>query len=260
MMTNNTLMCVVICLLISSVGLAQGKKPLNKKGVLEVTEVVASAPSKYRSKAMTEAVQTINEFGVDFQITPDIEAELRTAGGDENLITAVRTNYRARKAEPAPASKSIAPPDPAKVAGMALAVEAYNLQYRGFYSNAVAQARKAVAEDPKNAYAHAVLGYALAETSQYIEAEKEAREALRLNEKSAIAYLTLGGIHFHQNRYDDAEQEMKYAIALDPNLSDAYNDIGVLYLVRNRVDEAEQSYVRAVSVAADNPVTRTNLS
>lgn len=50
-----------------------------------------------RTKALQsrQIVQTINNNGVDFQVTPPIESELVAAGARPEVLTAVRNNYRA---------------------------------------------------------------------------------------------------------------------------------------------------------------------
>jgi hypothetical protein len=50
-----------------------------------------------------ELVSQIEKRGVDFTVTPDVEKRLRAAGASDEVIAAVRVNYRGGSSTPAPA-------------------------------------------------------------------------------------------------------------------------------------------------------------
>lgn len=72
----------------------QAKRPYEKDKLLRVVQLNALPTS--------EIVQAIEQRGVDFQITSQIESEFRAAGARPEVIDAMRKNYRA--ASPPPAS------------------------------------------------------------------------------------------------------------------------------------------------------------
>ncbi|MBI4874763.1 MAG: hypothetical protein HY822_09040 [Acidobacteria bacterium] len=83
---------------------AQGPKPITKQGLIDALRI--------GGLTLQELVQFVRERGVDFQVTPEVEAELRTAAAQRELIDAVRTSFRgaaqagAPPAAAAPLSKS----------------------------------------------------------------------------------------------------------------------------------------------------------
>ena len=77
------LLCTFLCL---TAPVAQTVKPFSKEVLLN-----AVRSKRYTTEALVEAVQ---RRGVDFQVTPQIEAEFRQAGAFPALIAAMRANYR----------------------------------------------------------------------------------------------------------------------------------------------------------------------
>jgi hypothetical protein len=68
-------------------GLAESKKPISKKGLLEAIRLNGLSTS--------ELIDRVQERGVNFQMTDDDARELQQAGARPELIEAVRANYRA---------------------------------------------------------------------------------------------------------------------------------------------------------------------
>jgi S1-C subfamily serine protease len=73
---------------------AQQKKPITKTGLL--------AALQHGGLTATEMVREIQRYGVDFQLTPQIEAELRRAGATPAVLRAVGVNYRSSNTTPSP--------------------------------------------------------------------------------------------------------------------------------------------------------------
>lgn len=71
-------------------------RPITKRGLLDALKIGGLTSG--------ELVRKIGERGVSFPLTPDVEEELRKAGASQQLIDAVRNNYRG--------PKSAAPPPP----------------------------------------------------------------------------------------------------------------------------------------------------
>ncbi len=83
---------VIVALMTANVAHMQGKKPYDQGTLLRVVQLNALPTS--------EVVEKINERGVDFQMTTQIESEFRSAGARPEVIQAMRSNYRASTAQP----------------------------------------------------------------------------------------------------------------------------------------------------------------
>lgn len=81
-------------LLVSAATLLAQAKPISRQGLVEALKIGGLTPQ--------ELVQLVGQRGVSFKLTPDAEAELRTAGATPALIEAVRAGYRAPAAPAAP--------------------------------------------------------------------------------------------------------------------------------------------------------------
>src|SRR5262249_10149123 len=81
----------------------QTRTPYDKERLLKVVRLNALSTQ--------EVVQAVQQRGVDFQLTPAVEAEFKDAGARPELIDALRTNYRAT-AHATPPSKPSGPSGP----------------------------------------------------------------------------------------------------------------------------------------------------
>jgi hypothetical protein len=89
------------CLLLAfSIAIAQTqtKPPYDKDKLIKVVQLNALTTK--------EIVEAVNGRGVDFKVTPDVEAEFRQAGARPELIEALRKNYR----QPAKSETTTTPP------------------------------------------------------------------------------------------------------------------------------------------------------
>jgi hypothetical protein len=88
------------CLLMSLQNVSAQKyegTPATKQGIIK-----ALTSKQFQTR---EIVQRINARGVDFQVTPSVQAELVAAGARPEIIEAVRSNYRVSSAPPKPGPK-----------------------------------------------------------------------------------------------------------------------------------------------------------
>jgi len=85
----------LLALLSHSSGLAQTKRPITKKGLLEAVQI--------NGLTTKELVVRIQQRGVDFELTSDDEADFRRAGARPEIISTARENYR-------PAAVAVAAP------------------------------------------------------------------------------------------------------------------------------------------------------
>jgi hypothetical protein len=98
--TGRVIVVLVASILLAmvAVGVAemQAKQPYDRDKLLRVVQLNA-LPT-------TEVVQAIQQRGVDFQMTSDIESQFRGAGARPEVIDAMRANYRSAPSRPAPSS------------------------------------------------------------------------------------------------------------------------------------------------------------
>lgn len=98
------------------------------------------------------------------------------------------------------------------------------------YGMAADELRKAIGEDPHNAYAHALLAISLAETQKPADALAAARQAVQLAPDSSFSFYVLGIVLFAQNQYREAESAARQAIQLSPRDENAYALLGNILL------------------------------
>ncbi|MFL6285176.1 MAG: tetratricopeptide repeat protein [Pyrinomonadaceae bacterium] len=75
-----------------SAAYAQAKKPISKDGLVKAVRINGLSTS--------ELIQQIQSRGVSFQMTPEVEAEMRQAGARPEVIEAARSNYRPSPSAP----------------------------------------------------------------------------------------------------------------------------------------------------------------
>lgn len=86
---------LLLTLVSASPASMQARKPISKKGLLEAVQI--------NGLTTKELVVRIQQRGVDFELTPDAEAEFARAGARPEIIAAIRDNYRPAAAPAAPA-------------------------------------------------------------------------------------------------------------------------------------------------------------
>ncbi len=227
------------------------------------------------------------------------EEAAKTAGSGAEELRQVAAEF-ARQDKPADSAiKSYQAGKATERASMAHSRIARILALRGWNADmtarAVAEARKALELDAKNADARAVLVLAYDRNNQYdaaIQAGKEATEldrtnaeafaflaeayadkapmdprareaaltALRLNDKSPYAHRNYGYVLETERDYAAAAGEYLNAIALAPALSPFYLDLGrVYYMKLNKYDDAITALRRATELDPGNPQSFTEL-
>lgn len=92
---------VAVCLAAAQVW-GQGAKPITLKGLTDALKI--------GGLRQTELVKIIQERGVDFQLTRENEAALKTAGANAELLLAVHDNYRGAPPAATTPPSNVAPP------------------------------------------------------------------------------------------------------------------------------------------------------
>ncbi len=147
--------------------------------------------------------------------------------------------------------------------------------------------RRAVAEEPKSADAHGLLGLILDQSEKAMAAEREYRVALRLNPRSVSARANLGvllarvGRHgealqlfesvladvpghpqatlnrgaalFNLRRFEEAERALSTASNLSPAAAEPHYYLGQIAAARGRGEEAAEHWLRALALRENFP-------
>ena len=93
----------LFAMMTASVVEMQAKQPYDKDKLLRVVQLNA-LPT-------TEVVQAIQQRGVDFRMTSDIESQFRGAGARPEVVDAIRGNYRGGASSPPPSNPPNNPPN-----------------------------------------------------------------------------------------------------------------------------------------------------
>ena len=127
--------------------------------------------------------------------------------------------------------------------------------------DAVAEFRKAIAENPKLPGVHYALAVALLATSgnsTLHEAEDELRKEIANNPRDAASYAALGHLLATNSpspaETTEAETDLKRATELDPGNPDAFLYLGQFYAEQHRILEAEAALRQSIALTTD--VTR----
>ena len=110
-----------------------------------------------------------------------------------------------------------------------IAEDAAPAQQKPAYELAVGNAKQAIALDPTNGDAYAVLGISLAGLGRFDEARRECAQAIRLQPQNAEVRWYLGRILDSQGQYDEAIEALKKAIDLTPKDYRTHKAIAAAY-------------------------------
>jgi tetratricopeptide (TPR) repeat protein len=179
------------------------KKPLNQVQVFAL--LVGQVPS-HRVSIL------VQERGIDFEPTDDYLQEVRLAGGEDELISALKG---AKLTEPA----TVDPAAQARQAEVRQHVaRGSKLLKEEFYPEAEKEFRAALLLDPENAYLHYALGHALLQQKQKEAALPELREAVRLDDDLAEAHYDIATLVDHQ----ESLAHVRKALSLRPDFAEAH--------------------------------------
>src|SRR5208337_1097268 len=157
---------------------ASAKKPLNQVQIFALLAGQVTSP---------RVAMLVKERGIDFEPQRDYLDEVRLGGGDDDLITALKS---AKVTKPATV-------DPAEQARQAEVEQhmAHGAQFalEKRYADAEVEFRAAIRLDPHNAELHVALGESLGNKNSDWDGEiAEEREALRLDPNNEYAHVDLG--------------------------------------------------------------------
>ena len=224
--------------------LASGEKPINTVQVF--TLLVGQVPSR-------QIVQMVQERGIDSAPTEDYLREVRLAGGEDELINAIRG---ARVTKPA----TIDPAVHARQAGVQQhAARGAELNRKGQYAEAEQEYRAALALDPQNADVYVALAIILTEQKKWDDAGSAARAALGLNPDNDMAHNSLGAALEQKGGSDEAIAEFREALRLNPSNDMAHVNLGFALRTKGFADGEIAEYREALRLNPRNDTARLDL-
>jgi tetratricopeptide (TPR) repeat protein len=190
---------------------ASAKKPLNQ---VQVFALLAGQVPSHR------VAMLVQERGIDFEPTDDYLQEVRLAGGEDELMSALKSAKVTKPEHVDPAVQARQAEVRQHVAHGAELMQAKR------YADAEAEFRAAVELDPENADLHANLGSALGSKGDWDAEVTEEREALRLNPNNDVAHANLGSGLGSKGDWDAEVTEEREALRLNPNNDVAHANLG----------------------------------
>jgi tetratricopeptide (TPR) repeat protein len=219
---------------------ASGKKPLNQVAVFAL--LVGQVPSH-------RVTMLVQEHGIDFEPTDDYLQEVRLAGGEDELISALKG---AKVTKPATV-------DPAAEARQAEvrrhAARGAELKQKARYAEAEEEYRAALRLDPQNADLHASLAYVLLQQKKSDAGVSAARAALRLNPDNDLAHFHLGVMFGEKNDLDGAIVEFREALRLNPQNDRAHVTLGAALGLKGDRDGEIAQYREALRLNPKDGLT-----
>ena len=129
------------------------------------------------------------------------------------------------------------------------------LREKRMHGPALAELKLVVEWRPDSARAHAALGVLLDQIGRHREAEAQHRRAVALRPGVAAYHNNLGFCLFLSRRRGEAVDAIERAIRLDPGLRRAYNNLGFL----RGLDDDEDAALRAFRQAGSPAMAWTNM-
>jgi len=195
----------------------------------------------------------IKERGIDFDPTDEYLQQVRSAGGDDAVISAVQS---ARVIKPQHV-------DPAQAARQTEIRQhtARGAEYmkNGRFADAEQEYRAAVNLAPNDADLHFNLGLALGQEGNAQGAVGEFREAVRLNPNNEWAHGNLGIALGNTGDWDGEIAEERAALRINPNNEPAHVGLGVALGSKGDLDGEITEERKALSINPNNDMAHVYL-
>jgi len=191
---------------------ASAKKPLNQVQVFAL--LVGQVPSH-------RVTMLVQERGIDFEPTDDYLQEVRLAGGEGELISALKSAKVTKPATVDPAAQARQLEVRQHVARGA------ELAKKGHYAEAEQAYRAALLLDSQNAEVYVSLAYVLSQQEKWDDAVSAGREALRLNPNDYLAHLILGDALENKGGKGGTIAGYREALRFNPNDAKAHYNLGI---------------------------------
>ena len=223
---------------------ASAKKPLNQ---VQVFALLAGQVPSHRVTMLVE------ERGIDFEPNDDYLQEVRLAGGEDELISALKSAKVTKPVTVDPAAQARQAEARQHVAHGAESFRAKR------YADAESEFRAAVRLDPQNAELHDDLGVALGNEGDWKGEIAEYREALHMNPNDDMAHNNLGATLGSKGDWDGAVAEYRDALRLNPSNDLAHVGLAVALGEKGEGNGEITEYREALRLNPNNDVAHYNL-
>jgi tetratricopeptide (TPR) repeat protein len=116
------------------------------------------------------------------------------------------------------------------------------------YDLAEQEFRSALAANPNDAQAHAMMGFCLLRRKQYAEATAAAQQAISLKPDWGMGYYVLGSILFERERIKESVEVIEQAIAVEPFNASFLALLGSIRLSQHKFPEALAAADRGLEI------------
>ncbi len=246
-----------------------------------IAQLAAESPSQRET-------MLVKDRGVDFTPADGYLQQVRLAGGDDDLIGALKIAKVLAPSTPDPTAQTrqaavlqhvalgaelkkkgqftgaekefraaLTPGQPDADIDLSLAMV---LGRQSKWDDDVTAAREAVSLNPNNGMAHIVLGEALAGKGDWDGAAAEHREALRLNSNDDLAHAYLGVALGGRQDWDGEIKEEREALRLNPNNDFARANLGAALQGKGDWDGAIAELRKALDLNPNNDVAHANIA
>ena len=120
------------------------------------------------------------------------------------------------------------------------------------YELAEAELRQALANEPREAYGHAMLGLCLAKREQFKEATEEAEQAVHLAPDFAFAHYALADILHDRNHHAEALTAINEALRLDSADADYFALLSAIHLDEKHWKEGLQAAEQGLQLDSEH--------
>jgi tetratricopeptide (TPR) repeat protein len=223
---------------------ANARKPINQ---VQVFALLVGQVSSHRVSVL------VQERGIDFDPTDDYLQEIRLAGGENELMSALRSAKVTRPTTVDPAAQARQTEVRQHMARGA------EFDRQGQYVKAESEIRAALLLDSQNSDLYASLAYVLSKLKRWNDAESAGREALRLNPKNDVAHHNISVLLGNKGDMDGAITEEREALRLNPDNDLAHYNLGVLLGNKHDIDGAIVEFGEAVRLNPNNEDAHVNL-
>ena len=260
-------------------------KAVRERMPIDQVQIFAQLATELPGQRVTMLVK---DRGIDFAVKDDYLQQIRLAGGDDELIAALKS---AKVMEPVavdPAAQSkqaevrqhVAHGAELKLkrqdaeaekefrAALALGPPSADVQLslasvlgrQNKWDDDVAAAREALLLNPNSVMTHILLGLALEGKGDWDGAVTEQREAVRLNSNDDYAHAYLGLALGGKQDWDGDIAEQRKALDLNPKNDFARANLGVAFGGKGDSDGAIAEYRKALDLNPNNDVAHANLA
>jgi tetratricopeptide (TPR) repeat protein len=190
---------------------ATAKKPINQ---IQVFALLAGQVPSHR------VAMLVQERGIDFVPDDEYLREVRLAGGDDGLVSVLKS---AKVTKPEHTDPALQARQAEIKQHVARGIEFYHDKR---FVDAEAEYRAALHLDPESPGLHFDLGWILAQKGDWDTGIAEYREALRLDPANDAVHLYLGTALGQKGDWEGMVGEQQEAIRLNPNNADAHLLLG----------------------------------